>query len=31
MITGFAHKQRALGLQEKVDFIFDERSKEKNK
>jgi hypothetical protein len=29
MITGFAHKQRALGLQEKVDFIFDERSKEK--
>jgi Protein of unknown function (DUF3800) len=31
MITGFAHKQRDLGLHEKVDFIFDERMKEKKK
>jgi hypothetical protein len=31
MITGFTHKQRGLGLQEKVDFIFDERSKEKTR
>jgi hypothetical protein len=31
MITGFAHKQQGLGLQEKVDFIFDDRVKEKKK